>query len=117
MPDRKDGVPLGSNRGSLSGLDWQDVNQALVNLQAVLGGAIVMELIPEMHGGEWDLVVRAHRTRPPLGALDQPPLVSVSASCRALRYKELEAACMSALHALDVACFTQNAYAVNANKA
>jgi hypothetical protein len=108
---------LGANRGSLAGLDWQDVNQALVNLQAVLGGTIVLELMPEMRNGQWDLVIRAHRTRPPLGALDQPPLVSVSASCRALRFKELEAACMSALHALDVACFTQNAYAVNTNRA
>jgi len=108
---------LASNRGSLAGLDWQDVSQALVNLQAVLGGMIVMELLPEMRNGQWDLVIRAHRTRPPLGALDQPPLVSVSVSCRALRYKELEAACMSALHTLDVACFAQNAYAGTENRA
>lgn len=104
---------LDAKRGSLSGLDWQDVNQALVNLQTVLGGTIVMEMLPELRNGSWDLVIRAHRTRPPLGALDQPPLVSVSVSCRALRYKELEAAAMSCLHALDVACFTQNAYAAN----
>jgi hypothetical protein len=108
---------LGSNRGSLSGLDWQDVNQALVNLQAVLGGKIVMEMVSEMKNGQWDLVIRAHRTRPPLGAMDQPPLVSVSASCRSLRYKELEAACMSALHMLDVACFGQNAYMPTNNRA
>jgi len=110
-------VPLASNRGSLSGLDWQDVNQAIVNLQAVVGGTIVLELVPEIRNGQWDLVIRAHRTRPPLGALDQPPLVSVSASCRALRFKELEAACMSVLHTLDVACFTQNAYAGTENRA
>lgn len=103
-------VPLASNRGTLSGLDWQDVNQALVNLQAVTGGQIVMEMLPEMRNGSWDLVIRAHRTRPPVGAMDQPPLVSVSVSCRALRFKELEAACLSALHALDLACFNQNAY-------
>ena len=102
--------PLGSNRGASSGLDWQDLNQAIVNLQAVLGGKIAMELLPEMRNGQWDLVIRAHRTRPPLGAMDQPPLVSVSVSCRALRFKELEAACMSALNTLDVACFAQNAY-------
>lgn len=110
-------VSLASNRGSLSGLDWQDVNQAIVNLQAVIGGTIVLELVPEIRNGQWDLVIRAHRTRPPLGALDQPPLVSVSASCRALRFKELEAACMSVLHTLDVACFTQNAYAGTENRA
>jgi hypothetical protein len=104
---------LGANRGSLSGLDWQDVNQALVNLQAVIGGQIVLELVPEKRGGSWDLVIRAHRTRPPLGAQDQPPLVSVSVSCRAARYNELEAACLSALRALDVACFDQNAFAGN----
>jgi hypothetical protein len=108
---------LGSNRGSLSGLDWQDVNQAVVNLQLVLGGKIVLELLPEMRNGQWDLVIRAHRARPPLGAMDQPPLVSVSASCRALRYKELEAACMSALNMLDVACFGQNAYMPTKNRA
>jgi len=108
---------LGSNRGSLAGLDWQDVMQAVVNLQAVIGGKVVLELIPEMRNGQWDLVIRAHRTRPPLGAQDQPPLVSVSASCRALRYKELEAACMSALHALDVSCYTQNAYNTTENRA
>jgi len=101
---------LEAKRGSLSGLDWQDVNQAIVNLEVVLGGKIVLEMLPEMRAGSWDLVIRAHRTRPPLGALDQPPLVSVSVSCRALRFKELEAACLSALHSLDVACFTQNAY-------
>ena len=109
--------PLGSNRGASSGLDWQDLNQAIVNLQAVLGGKIAMELLPEMRNGQWDLVIRAHRTRPPLGAMDQPPLVSVSVSCRALRFKELEAACMSVLHTLDVACFTQNAYAGTENRA
>ncbi len=108
---------MDAKRGSLSGLDWQDVNQALVNLQAVLGGTIVMEMLPEMRAGAWDLVIRAHRTRPPLGALDQPPLVSVSVSCRALRFKELEAACMSALHTLDVACYTQNAYATTEKRA
>lgn len=101
---------MASKRGSLNGLDWQDVTQAIVNLQAVLGGKIAMELLPEMRNGSWDLVIRAHRTRPPLGAMDQPPLVSVSVSCRAARYVELEAACLSALHALDVACFAQNAY-------
>jgi hypothetical protein len=101
---------LASSRGKSSGLDWQDVNQAVVNLQAVLGGKIMLELLPEMRNGSWDLVVRAHRTRPPLGAMDQPPLVSVSASCRALRFTELEAACMSVLNSLDVACFAQNAY-------
>jgi len=108
---------LASNRGTSSGLDWQDVNQALVNLQAVLGGKITMELLPEVRSGSWDLVIRAHRTRPPLGALDQPPLVSVSVSCRALRFRELEAACMSALNALDVACFAQNAYGMTENRA
>jgi hypothetical protein len=108
---------LASNRGKSSGLDWQDVNQAIVNLQAVLGGKIVMEMQPEMRNGSWDLVVRAHRQRPVLGAMDQPPLVSVSVSCRALRFTELEAACMSALNTLDVACFAQNAYATPINKA
>lgn len=101
---------MASNRGSLAGLDWQDVSQAIVNLQAVIGGKIALELLTELKNGSWDLVIRAHRTRPPLGALDQPPLVSVSVSCRAARYKELEAACMSALHQLDVMCFAQNAY-------
>jgi hypothetical protein len=108
---------LGSSRGSLSGLDWQDVSQALVNLQAVIGGKIVLEMMPEMRNGSWDLVVKAHRSRPALGAMDQPPLVSVSASCRAKRFKELEAVCMSALHMLDVACFAQNAYLATDNRA
>jgi hypothetical protein len=108
---------LASNRGSSSGLDWQDVNQALVNLQAVIGGKIVLELLPEMRNGSWDLIVRAYRSRPPMGAMDQPPLVSVSVSCRALRYKELESACMSALHSLDVACFAQNAFIPTDNRA
>lgn len=108
---------MASNRGSLSGLDWQDVNQALVNLQAVIGGKIVMEMLPEMRNGSWDLVIRCHRTRPHLGAMDQPPLVSVSVSCRALRFKELEAACMSALNSLDVACYAQNAYLIEDKRA
>jgi hypothetical protein len=101
---------LAPKRGLSSGLDWRDVNQAVVNLQAVLGGTIKMELFPEMRAGSWDLVIRAIRERPQLGAQDQPLLVSVSVSCRAARFVELEAACMSALHTLDVACFAQNAY-------
>lgn len=106
-----------SKRSKSSGLDWQDVNQAIVNLQAVLGGNIVMELTSELRGGSWDLVIRVTRYRPQLGALDQPPSVCVSASCRALRYSELEAACMSALHALDLACYAQNAYMPLLNEA
>lgn len=101
---------MGSSRGKSSGLDWQDVTQAIVNLEVVLGGKIVLEMLPLMRNGSWDLEIRAHRTRPALGAMDQPPLVSASATCRALRFTELEAACLSVLNALDVACFAQNAY-------
>jgi hypothetical protein len=108
---------LASNRGKSSGLDWQDVNQALVNLQAVLGGKIVLEMMPEMRNGSWDLTVKAHRTRPAQGAMDQPPLVSVSATCRALRFTQLEAACLSVLNMLDVACYAQNAYSTTLNRA
>lgn len=102
---------MASKRGTSSGLDWQDVSQAVVNLEAVIGGKIVLEMLPTMRNGSWDLEIRAHRTRPPLGAMDQPPLVSVSATCRALRFTELEAACLSVLHSLDVACFNQGAFA------
>lgn len=101
---------LASKRGTSNGLDWQDVIQAVVNLQVTIGGKIAMELLPVMKNGSWDLEIRAHRTRPPLGAMDQPPLVSVSATCRSLRYVELEGACLSVLHTLDVACFNQGAY-------
>lgn len=108
---------MDSKRGTSSGLDWQDVNQAIVNLQTVLGGKIVLEMMPIQRNGSWDLEIRAHRTRPPTGAMDQPPLVSVSALCRALRFKDLEAACLSALHTLDVKCFNEGAYAVSNNRA
>lgn len=101
---------MASKRGLSSGLDWRDVNQGVVNLQAVLGGTIKIEMTPAFTAGSWDLVILATRERPQSGALDQPLLVSVSVSCRAARYVELEAACLSALHALDVACFAQNAY-------
>jgi len=108
---------LASSRGLSDGLDWQDVNQALVNLQAVLGGLIVMEMTSHQRSGAWDLVIRATRLRPQSGALDQPPSVCVSVSCRALRFKELEAACMQALHTLDLACFAQGAYMATENSA
>lgn len=104
---------MGASRGKSSGLDWQDVNQALVNLRAVLGGTILLEMQPQDRGGSWDLVIRAIRLRPQLGALDQPVSVCVSVSCRAARFVELEAACMSALSQLDVACYAQNAYMPN----
>ncbi len=97
-------------RDKSNGLDWQDVNQAIVNLQAVLGGTIAIAMGSEQRSGVWDLVILATRERPPLEAQDQPPLVSVSVSCRALRFRELEAVCMQALHALDLACYAQNAY-------
>jgi len=70
----------------------------------------VMEMTSEQRSGVWDLVIRATRLRPQSGAQDQPPSVCVSVSCRALRFRELEAACMQALHALDLACYAQNAY-------
>lgn len=104
------GVRLASNRGSSSGLDWQDVTQAVVNLQAFIGGEIVLEMLPVMRGGSWDLEIRAHRARPQMGAMGQPLSVSVSATCRALRFVELEAACLSVLHQLDVECYNQGAY-------
>jgi len=108
---------LASRRDKLNGLDWQDVNQAVVNLQAVLGGTILMEMQPEQRNGSWDLVIRAIRLRPQLGALDQPVSVCVSVSCRVLRFRELEAACMQALHVLDLRCYAENAYMPTENSA
>lgn len=111
------GVSLGLRQGKSSGLGWEDVMLEAVNLQRMVGGQIVLLLIPELRRKSWDLVVRATRHRPEVGCMDQPPSVSVSVSCRAANYLQVESVCMSALHQLDVMCYATGAYTEAENKA
>lgn len=92
-------------RGKSSGLDWQDVTQAAVNMQGMVGGEITLTLKPTKVGSSWDLLIVAvweFRSTDPAAPIKS---ASASVSCRARRYNQLEGACLSALHAVDVALY------------
>ena len=99
------GVPLASSRDSLSGPDWKDVAQAIVNYEHFNQHSIEIQIFATVEGGRSDMIVRITARGARGGDQEAKVLVCTSASVRSINHKSLSAIILKCLHDYDVASF------------